>query len=260
MKLAPWTILLLGVMVAVIALSYGLSQHFLPNTENARRYVEWGRQLDAEAAKMPRAQERVENAKAKVKEISDNWQRTVARRTPPQSVAAGGINLAVDRYALTVDARRFRNMTQMAVNRQLRSGGVTVIQGPFVPEPTDDPNVILSSYFNYPPTEFPVAVFDLGQVTVRGTFEQIADNIRSWSRMPGYLAVADGLAIQGTSPELTATYNVTVVAFIRGKQISPPIAPAGAPGAPGVPGVPGAPGFPGGVPGGMAVSEEMEDR
>jgi hypothetical protein len=77
------------------------------------------------------------------------------------------VNLAVDRYNLTVDARRFRNNVQNAVNRQIKSGGITVIQGPSVPFPTEDPATILSTYFNYPDREQPVCIFDLGQVTVR---------------------------------------------------------------------------------------------
>lgn len=66
--------------------------------------------------------------------------------------------------------------------------------------------------------------------------------------MPNFLAVADGLQITGTSPVLTGTYNLTMVAFIRGDRVFPRVpdgvaAPAG--GAPGPGGAPGAPGGPG---------------
>ncbi len=223
MKLSPISIFLLGLMVAVIALSYGFFQNFLPNTRDAATYKAWGEKLDAEGRKMPAAVKRVENAKALVKETSDKWQQTVARKTPPSSVAAGGINVSVNPYNLTVDSIMFRDSVQRSVNRQLKVGGVTVVQGASVPAPTDDPETILSSYYNYPVRAYPVAIFDLGQVTVRGSFSEISENIRAWSRMPNYLAVADGLIITGTAPDLTATYNVTLVAFVRGKKIGAPV-------------------------------------
>ena len=266
MKLSPIAIFLLGLMLGVIGLSYGLFQHFLPNTNDANTYRAWGEKLDAEGAKMPQAIKRVENAKELVEEISDKWQVTVSRKTPPSSVAAGGINVAVNPYDLTVDARTFRNNIQRHVNAQMKTGGVTVIVGPEVPMPPDDPETIMASYFNYPGSQYPVAIFDLGQVTVRGTFNQISENIRAWSRMPNYLAVADGLVITGTAPNLTATYNVTLTAFVRGKKIGAPIesartqavgsvaGAAGAGAAAGaIPPVPGAGLAPAGAPGGRGV-------
>jgi hypothetical protein len=89
--------------------------------------------------------------------------------------------------------------------------------------PTGNATQVVETYFNYPAIRFPVAVFDLGQVTVQGTYGQITENVRSWSDMPRYLAVASDLQITGTSPRLTGTYNVTVVAYIRGDKISAPV-------------------------------------
>ncbi|QYK52120.1 MAG: hypothetical protein KF824_07595 [Fimbriimonadaceae bacterium] len=247
MKLSPLAIFMLGLMALVIGVSYGVFQKWLPNMADKKAYDEWGQQLDTEGAKMNKAIERVELAQQTVKELSDKWQITVARRTPPASVAAGGINIAVNPYDLTVDSRTFRNNVQRAVNRQLKAGGVTVISGPQVPFPTDDPDTIMSSYYNYPNVPYPVVIFDLGQVTVSGTFEQISQNIRSWSNMPNYLAVADGLVITGTSPNMTGTYNLSVVGFVRGKKIAPSIQMAA--GVPGGQPAAGTPGQPPAVPG-----------
>lgn len=240
--------MVMGLAVAIIALSYAWFQHMGPNFAQAGKYVEWSEKLQAEEAKMPQAKKRVEDAKVLVQETSDKWQAVVNRRTPSTDVGSGGINLAVNRYQLTVDARKFRDSVQRAVNSQLKSGGVLVISGPRVPDAPETPEEVMPTYFNFPTTAFPVAIFDLGSVTVRGSWNQISENIRSWSRMPNYLAVADGLQISGTSPVLTATYNVTVVAYVRGKAISPEVqaVAASTPGA-GVPGVPQ--GVPGPVPG-----------
>lgn len=225
MKLSPWTFIISGALLAIIPVVYFLFQYYLPNVEQAKLYEEYEAALQVEANKMPAATERVENAKEEVMRVSDEWQEIVARRTPPSSVGAGGIDLSVNPYQLTIDARKFRNNVQRAVNAQVKRGGVLVIAGPYVSDPPEDPGQVLPTYFNYPTSPYPVAVFDLGTVTVRGTWNEIQQNVRGWASMPNYLAVTDGLAITGTSPELTATYNVTVVAFIRGKEITPGIQP-----------------------------------
>lgn len=252
MKISPIVWLLVGVAVAVVALSFGFFWHFLPNTNEAKMVRETAAEYQQQGALLDAAKQRCAKAEAEVRKIGQEWESVVEVHSPPQDVNAGGINLAVNRYQLTVDSRKFRDSVQAAVNRQVKSGGVKIIQGPTIPEPPTEPQQIVESYYNYPTFKFPACVFDLGTVTVQGTWAQIKDNIESWSTMPNYLAVADGLAVNGTSPLLTATYNVTVVAYIRGDKVAPPIGAVGAaPASTGIPGVPGAPGLssmPPGVP------------
>jgi hypothetical protein len=250
MKLSPWTIVILGLSIAIMATGIGLSR-FLPNMEEAEMQREYGDQLIREASKQRAANQRVEKAIAKVNAMASQWQTVVARKTPPQDVRQGGINLAVNRWQLVHDAVDFRNSVQRAVNAQMRRGGVTVVQGPTIPDPPASASQVVEGYFNYPAIKFPVVIFDLGRVTVRGTYAQVLENVRSWSTMPNYLAVADGLTLSGTSPEITGSYAVTLVAFIRGDKVSPPVpegsvtlggpaegvssGPGGAPGVPGAP-------------------------
>lgn len=251
MKLSGLTWAVVGFCVFLIAVCYAAFQHVLPNLNQKKAYDDWKVLLETEANKQSRAEQRVEDAIEDVQTASDEWQEIVATRTPPADVTAGGINLAANRYQLTVDAFKFRNNVQAAVNNQIKRGGVEVVVGPRVPDPPTEPGEVLPTYFNYPTTPYPVAIFDLGTVTVRGTWSEISQNVRSWATMPNYLAVTDGLQVSGTSPELTATYNVTVVAFIRGKKIAPEIlaaAPGGA--APAAPGF-GAPPAGGGAPAGF---------
>jgi len=234
MKLSPWTLIIIGAAVAVIALSYGLFQHWMPNMTEAGYWQQNAEALQAEADKMGQAQKRKELAQKLVDEEAAKWQLIVEQKTPPQSVAAGGIDLAVNRWQLTVDAQKFRNNIQRAINRQIKLGGVLVVSGPEVPRPGDSAGSIVADYFNYPAIAFPVCIFDLGTVTVQGTSEQIYRNMEAWSDMPEYLAVADGLRLSGTAPVLTGTYALTVVAYIRGSEISAPVpeegsAPGGAP-------------------------------
>lgn len=236
MKLQPLTILLIGFSIALIALSYAGFYHYVPNTTEAQYQKELGDRLQAEVDKEPLVRKRVERAQDLVARLSQQWQDIVLVKTPPANLARGGVNLAVNRWQLTVDARRFRNNAQRAVNAQMRYGGIKVINGPEVPMPSDNASNILSSYFNYPAFGFPVCVWNFGTVTVQGTLSQIERHIKGWSFMPNYLAVTDGLRLTGTAPLLTATYNLTVVAYIRAREIAAPVPEGGAAGATGGPG------------------------
>jgi hypothetical protein len=244
MKIGPITIIIIGFSLALIAVFYAFFHHWQPNQQTAEHWGRYAGELEREAGKLKQAQDRKRRAEEMVNERAREWQQVVAVRTPPASLGAGGINLAVNAWQLTVDARTFRNNVQRAVNRQLRSGGVRVISGPSVPMPDDNASAIVANYFNYPAIPFPVVIYDLGQVTVQGTYAQITANMRAWSTMPNYLAVADGLRVDGTGQILTGTYNLTVVGYLRAPAVYPTVPEAGG-GAPG-----GAP--PGGAGGGGA--------
>jgi len=223
MKLSPLTIFLIFLSVGLAALSYGFFQMWMPNKEESGMYQTYVDQLQTEADKMPQAKKRVKEAKEMVDAEAAKWQKVVAVHTPPATLAQGGIDIGVQGWQLVVDARKYRNSIQTALNAQLRQGGVKVISGPEIPTPDESATSIVRNYFNFPFLKFPAVIFDLGAVTVQGTYEQICANVRSWSRMPNYLAVADGLRIDGTSPILTGTYNLTMVGYIRGSQVFPPV-------------------------------------
>jgi hypothetical protein len=228
MKLSGLTILLIGVSVAIIALSFGFFQHWMPNTTETGYWVNYKAQLETEIGKRAQAQRRVDDTKKFVEERAEQWRGVVAQKTPPTSVERGGINLAVNGWQLTVDTQRFRNSIQRDFNLWVKKGGVVVVNGPSVPMvDAFTASNILSGFYNYPAVPFPVVMVDFGQVEVRGTYEQIAANVRSWRNMPNYLVVADGLEIGGTSPVLTGRYKLSMVAYIRGKEIFPAV-PEGA--------------------------------
>lgn len=223
MKIGPVTIILIGIALAVCAISYGLFHNWMPKNEEIANKEAELQALRDQNLRRDQVDKKVADAKAEVRSKAELWKQVVATNTPPSSVEAGGINLAVSAYQLTVDSQRFRDSIQRAVNAQLKRGGVRVVNGPFIPPPTDDPASILPAFYNFPnPYPFPVVVFNLGGVTVTGTYSQIMANVRSWRNMPNYLAVADGLAITGTSPRLTGTYNVSIVGFIKATRTGPP--------------------------------------
>ena len=219
-KLSGWVWILCGVFVGLTLLSWGYFQYYLPDTQEAAMVNTYAEQLRVEAAKVPATEQRIENARLKVQETAEQW------RMVSQTKSAGGagfINLDQDPLALTVNAPNYRDKVQRAVNQQVKSGGVTVVNGPLIPQPSNDPQTLLNTYFNYSTLFYPVVIFEPGTVTVRGTFDQIARNVTSWSNMKDYFVVVDGLSITGTAPELTATYNLVLLGYIPGG-VSGPLA------------------------------------
>lgn len=230
-SLHPGSIYALGVAFSLILLSYGYLHHWSPKIAEGDARKENAKLLDAEAKKLSQAYKKIEAANTLVRERESAWRGIVATKTPPVDVSRGGINLNVNAFQLAVDTRRFRNNVQRAVNKQVVSGGVRVLSLAPVPSigVNDPANGILAAYYNYPAIAFPVVIYDLGQIEVEGTYSQILANVRSWSRMPRYLAVADGLALSGTAPRLRGTYNLSIVGYIRTNGIFPPV-PEGAAG------------------------------
>lgn len=227
MKLSPWVIYVIGVFAGAPILAFGWFGHAGPNAAETKNYENVYDQLTTESAKQSKADQRRKNAQEKVRQAVAEWTRMEQVRTPPMGLDKGGSpTLAENAYQLSVDTPKFRDNVQRAVNAQLHAGGVKIISGPWVPGPTDvnAANELLDTFYNYGNYGFPVLVMKLGQVEVEGkSYKQIFDHVKAWSNMPHYLAVTDSLTLSGTSPSITGTYNLTVVAFVRGRVIAPEV-------------------------------------
>lgn len=260
MKLSAWVIRVFGLCVLIIAVTYGLVVA-IPNWQETKARNDMTATLDDIANQMPQAKTRVKNAEADANTLAAQWNAIASQHTPPASVQEGGVDISVNAWQLVVDTEKFRNHVQEAINHQVKRGGVKVLNGPTLPATPSSAATILADYYNYPAVNTPVVIYDLGQVSVQGTYDQIMANVRSYSSMPNYLAVVDGLTLEGTSPVLRGTYNLTVIGFIRGQKLFtavPEIASStttggatggfGAPGGRGPAGVPMGPMGPGGPP------------
>lgn len=192
-------------------------RYWMPNQEIAQNKVAVHNSYVTEVNKLNAAVKKKQAAVEAIKQAEAAWLPYVATKTPPQSLGQGGININVNRYQLLLDTKKFRDSVQIALNTQLKKGGVKVISGPRIPGVTDQdaPNGVLASYYNYPSAPFPVVIYDLGQVSVQGSYEQIMENMRAWSGMPNYLAVAHNLSLSGTAPQLSATYDLSLVGYIK---------------------------------------------
>jgi hypothetical protein len=242
------TIWLIFISFSLIVLAAGYFRFWAPTQESIANKVSVYTAYVAEVNKVSSAVKKKEAAAKAIQLAQAAWLPYVETKTPLQSVNDGGINLNVNQYQLLLDTKKFRDSVQIALNNQLKTGGVKVISGPRIPGVTDQdaPNSVLASYYNYPSAPFPVVIYDLGQVTVQGTYEQILANVRAWSSMPRYLAVAHNLALTGTAPRLTGTYDLSLVGYIRYDGINGPVPDAGGASAPGGGAGPGGPGGPGG--------------
>jgi len=220
MKMGALPVFAIGLGLALIFLGFGLRE-YLPNMEDAKNRASAAEGYEREAANLPRAKKRLQDAKDIVQAKADEWQKIVSARTPPSSLEAGGIDLSEHAWQLVVDSQKYRNSIQTAVNTQVKTGGVKVLNGPIIPQPDQDATRIVAGFYNYPAIPFPVVIFDLGAITVQGTYDQIKTNMIAWSSMPNYLAVASGLTLQGSGEILTGTYSVSMVGYIRGDKIFP---------------------------------------
>ncbi len=248
MKMGAVPVFCIGLALFLIFVGFG-AREYIPNMEDAKNRQAAAEKFEAEAAKLGKAKKRLQDAKDIVQAKADEWQVIVASRTPPSSLPLG-IDMNRHAWQLVVDSQKYRNAVQTAVNTQVRHGGVRVMNGPIVPPPDQDATRIVAGYYNYPAIPFPVVIFDLGVITVQGTYSQIKQNVTAWSSMPNYLAVASGLTLQGTGEILTGTYSVSMVGYIRGDKIFPVVPQAGAPAGGAAGGGPGAGGGGGGRGGG----------
>lgn len=222
MKVGALPIISIGLAVGLIGAGFGYFHRYEPNMKVYESYKATADKYEEEAKKLPRAYEKRFAAEKYVQERADAWQKVVAVRTPSSSLGTGGIDLGVNSYQLVVDSRVFANNVQKAVNTQVKKGGVVVNWGGNeIPLPGDSASTIVADYYNYPAIPFPVVIYDLGQIRVTGTWAQIKANVEAWSSMPNYLAVADGLQVEGTGNVLSASYNVTIVGFLPGKNLYP---------------------------------------
>jgi hypothetical protein len=269
MKIPTVTSVIVGLSLSLAALSVGYFMFYQPNMQEKQWHDEYAQQLQEEINKKPRAEERVATVLREFVDAKNEWAAIAARKTPPANIAQGGISLAVNRWQLVLDARKYRNALQSALNRQVRTGGVTVVTGPQVPMFSENATDIVERDFQYPAQPYPVLVLDLGAVTVKGTMQQIMRNFESWPSLPNYLVVSDGLRISGTSPNLTGTYAVSLVGFVRGdvsgvvpEGAGTPGAVSNAPGAGPGPGGPGplGTGAPGPGPSALGNPDGMEGR
>lgn len=138
----------------------------------------------------------------------------------------------IDRLGPMVDKYLMADKSVTVINKQLSLAA-----------PAADPNQVNQ------PQPF---VFPIGSVRVRGTFPNIMRHIRRWNNF-NRLVLVDGVNLVGQSPQLEATYSLTIYEWAQNTEKPGPAFPwAGGTGAGGVMGGGGAMGGSGPMGGGAA--------
>jgi hypothetical protein len=220
-KLNPLTYVIVGV---ILMLTTFLGFYFLkirPEQEEIGYWMDKNQKLDqiiSEPSKQA-AVDRVRDALTKVSDAQSTWKLIAARRTP----SVGAMNLTPQRWQVVVNARRWHGQVEQDLRHWINHGGVRLVSpagGLQVPFPTDKPNELVQYYFNYPAFPFPIAIWDLGPITVSGSYDRIISHVKSWSAIPHYIAEVRGLSLTGTGNQLQSTYGLTVVAYINTDYVS----------------------------------------
>ena len=163
------------------------------------------------------ASERVRKAYETVYAAEMAWKQIADTRT----VSAGRINLVPHRWQSTVNVRKWKPMVEQDLNNWVRRGGVRLLSPPAItlPVPTDVANYLVATYFNFPALKFPVVFWPIGKVTVEGTYDHIMSHVRSWSKIPGYVASVRGLGISGGGNRLRGSYDLLVLGFVNTENV-----------------------------------------
>ena len=195
-----------------------------PAVQNIAYHETYNESLRQKAAMIPQAQALVRDAERKVKE-SEAALAVIQRRRMPKST----ISLANRLQAWVQWHDMVREIGKKLEAWPVKTG-VQRLYAVQLPGPPTDPNQIPSL----------VLVFPIGQVQVRASsFNALLNHVRKWNEVPNLLVLVDGLAIQGTSPNLIGTYTMTVFVYPLGPE--GPTVPSGSGGGTGG-GMPGAPG------------------
>lgn len=220
-KLNSTTFVVVGFVLILVAVGGFVFQKIIPTNTEIGYWQEQVAKLDniiSEPSKK-QAVERVREAYATVQKAETNWKQVVQTRTPPEA----RINLEQHRWQTVVNTRRWVGVVESDLRKWIAKSGVRLIEpagGLQVPFPTDQPNELVQYYFNFPAFPFPLAIWDLGPITVEGTYEQIMAHVRSWSLIPNYIAEVRGLSLTGTGPRIRGTYGLTLLVYINTKNVA----------------------------------------
>ena len=86
-----------------------------------------------------------------------------------------------------------------------------------LPKPSSDPNAVAKKQFT----------FEMGTVSVVGTFGNILRHAERWNRFDR-LVLVDGLTLTGNSPTIQGTYSLTTYIFTHGDKVGTAIPQAAA--------------------------------
>jgi Tfp pilus assembly protein PilO len=226
-KITRQQIYIIGAVLAVIAAIAVYFAVIKPQGEELAAQTSRRDSRQAKADEKPQADADLKKAKQEVLEAQRDWQR-YERALMPQ-IQIGDLMVGIQQLW----REQIKTLGPLTDQFLKADKTVQVLQSNIqLPAPPEDPNAVNQ----------PLFVYNLGQVSVQGTFENILRHVERWNRF-NRLVLVDGLSLSGNSPSLVGQYNLTCYVFTQGDTPGPAIPQAGAGGRPG--------GLGGGRPGGM---------
>lgn len=231
MQLTMFAKVSIGLVLTIVVAAAIFLLGIRPTLQNITYHQEHNAQLQEKVAMIPRAERLVVMAQEKVKQAEANLARIERAKMPQKTIDMK------DRLKAWMD---YPDMVREIVQRLEawpEKTGVERLTPLALPGPPADPNQIPAMVLAYP----------MGTFQVRASsFETLLQHVRKWNEIPNLVVLVDGLTIQGMSPDLFASYSLTVFVYPRnGFNPGPPVPSGSAGGAGGMGG-----GFGGGFGGG----------
>lgn len=204
------SILSIGIVATLVVAAAIYLLGIRPTQANIAEHQRYNGELEQKRALVPECERLLKQAQAKVKESEAKLMRYQVEKMPKQNIDLS------DRLQAWVQYHAMLREIGKKLESWPAKTGVMLLSGFQLPPPSPDPNQI----------PYPLLTFPIGQVHVRASsFKTLLDHVRAWNKVPNLLVQVDGLTIQGTSPLLNATYNLTVYVFPKasGGQVGPAV-------------------------------------
>lgn len=180
-------------------------------------------EMEIQRLKYKRAKKRDVEVRKKINQLENQWEGIVTLYTPSKDPHKGGIDLSNNRWQITADVQNYAHYLQRTLNSFMIQGGVSLVKAPLVPQPPVSAIDVVEQYFNYPSISFPVAVLEMGEVCIKGTYVQIMEHLKGWKKFKEAIPIIHQIKIAGTTPDLYAFYQLALVIYVKADKISPKV-------------------------------------
>lgn len=210
-KITPAQIWIIGAVLIVIAAVTIYFALIKPTNEAIQAAADRISAAQTIIDKQPQALKDQEKAKQEVAEAKAKW--SIYDREYMYTRYNGHVQPIVDISNLLTGMRelwyeQIKVLQPKVQNFLLADKTVQVVSSSLkVAAPPSDPNSIARKAF----------VFDLGSVTVVGSFNDVLNNAERWNKFDRLMLV-DGLSLQGNSPKLAGTYTLRCIELTHGEK------------------------------------------
>lgn len=201
-KLTRAHIWIIGLVIAIIVATGFYFLGIAKTKENLNLVQQRIKTADDTIARRVQNERDLEKAKKEVADARHTFAVTTATKMPKPPIDLRNQDPDAQVKAMMELWKEPKRLYDMAQNFALSTDNVAVRTQFGVPAPPADPRLIPTTVIEIP----------LGTVTAYGKFEDVLNYMRRWNKF-GRLVSVDGLQLQGTSPLLTGTAQLTVYIF-----------------------------------------------